>query len=263
MPSKKLSKVTKSNDINQANFSDFSLSSYRVFLNLLTKLQHYDKDKNLIPLSLASRNCSLSASEYAEEFNIPQNKAYGILKTAVDHLLKTSYSIPFENGNIMKINICSQAYYRKNEGQIDVRFTEEIMPHLAGLSDKFTMYHLNDIAGFESIYTTRLWELLMQWQGVGELSITIEELRFALGCVAKFKLYADFKRKAFEHAVNEINSQYAINLTFEEVKTGKAVTSLIFRFKAVQQGQFYDVYQQKMRTKFSQYKKIKKPKSES
>ena len=260
MPSKKLSKVTKSNDINQANFSDFSLSSYRVFLNLLTKLQHYDHDKNLIPLAMAQRECSLSASEYAEEFNVPQNLAYGILKKAVDHLFKTSYSIPHANGDILKINICSQAYYRKSTGHIDVKFTEDIMPHIAGLANKFTMYHLNDIAGFESIYTTRLWELLMQWQKEGELDIKTDELRFALGCVAKFPNYSNFKIKAFGHAVNEINSQFDINLRFEEIKTGRAVTSLIFKFKAVQQGQFYDVYQQKMRTKVSKPKRLKQPK---
>ena len=244
-------KVTKSNDLIEANFSDFSLSSYRVFLNLLAKLQHYDMDNNLIPLSLSNRTCSLSASDYAEEFNIEPDHAYGILKQAIDHLLKTSYSIPFDNGDILKINICSQAYYRKAKGYIDVRFTEEIMPHIAGLSQKFTMYHLNDVAGFNSIYTTRLFELLMQWKTIGEVEISISSLRFSLGCVNIFKLYGHFKARAFGHAVDEINEQLTLDLTYEEVKSGRSVDAIIFRFRPTFVKKVFDPVTQKDRTQIT------------
>ena len=251
MGTKKLSKVTKSNDLTEANFSDFSLSSYRVFLNLLAKLQHYDTDNNLIPLSLSNRTCSLSASDYASEFNINPDHAYGILKQSIDHLLKTSYSIPFDNGDILKINICSQAYYRKAKGYIDVRFTEEIMPHIAGLSQKFTMYHLNDLAGFNSIYTTRLFELLMQWKTLGEVEISISSLRFSLGCTKIFKLYADFRRKAFGHAVDEINEQLTLDLTYEEVKNGRSVDAIIFRFRPTFVKKVFDPVTQRDRTQIT------------
>ena len=247
---KKNLKVTKSNDVTEANFSDFSLSSYRVFLNLLAKLQHYDMDNNLIPLSLSNRTCSLSASDYSEEFNVPQNLAYGILKQAIDHLLKTSYSIPIGR-DILKINICSQALYQKDSGRIDVRFTEEIMPHIAGLSQKFTMYHLNDVAGFNSIYTTRLFELLMQWKTIGEVEISISSLRFSLGCVHIFKLYGHFKSRAFGHAVDEINEQLTLDLTYEEVKNARSVDAIIFRFRPTFVKKVFDPVTQKDRTQIT------------
>ena len=251
---KKSLKVTKSNDVTEANFSDFSLSSYRVFLNLLAKLQHYDMDNNLIPLSLSNRTCSLSANDYAEEFNVPQNLAYGILKSAVDHLLKTSYSIPIGR-DILKINICSQALYKKDSGRIDVRFTEEIMPHIAGLSQKFTMYHLNDVAGFNSIYTTRLFELLMQWKTIGEVEISISSLRFSLGCVHIFKLYGHFKSRAFGQAVDEINEQLTLDLTYEEAKNGRSVDAIIFRFRPTFVKKVFDPVTQKDRTQITKPRK--------
>ena len=156
---------------------------------------------------------------------------------------------------ILKINVCSQSYYREKSGTIDIEFTPNIMPHIAGLSEKFTMFKLNDIAGLDSIYSTRLYELLMQWKTVGELELTIQELRFSLGCVNKFNLYNDFKRFAFGHAVNEINSKFDINLSFKEIKTGREITDVAFKFKAIQRQEFYDVYQQQMRTKVSSFKK--------
>ena len=247
---KKSLKVTKSNDVTEANFSDFSLSSYRVFLNLLAKLQHYDMDNNLIPLSLSNRTCSLSASDYAEEFNVPQNLAYGILKSAVDHLLKTSYSIPIGR-DILKINICSQALYKKDSGRIDVEFTPNIMPHIAGLSQKFTMYHLNDVAGFNSIYTTRLFELLMQWKTIGEVTISISSLRFSLGCVSILTSYNNFKQKAFGHAVDEINEQLTLDLTYEEIKNGRSVDAIIFRFRPTFVKKVFDPVTQKDRTQIT------------
>ena len=92
-----------------------------------------------------------------------------------------------------------QAYYRAESGNIDIRFTEEIMPHIAGLANKFTMYKLNDIAGLNSIYSTRLFELLMQWKTKGELNISVKDLRFSLGCADKFKLYGLFKPVSYTH----------------------------------------------------------------
>lgn len=248
MTTKKSLKVQKSNELNQANFREFSLSSYRVFLNLLAKIQRYDIEKKLIPLKLSNRTVTLSAKDYANEFNINDDNAYGILKQAIDHLLKTSYSIPHDNGDILKINVCSQAYYRKSKGVIDIRFTEEIMPHLAGLTQNFTMYHLKDVAGFNSVYTTRLYELLMQFKITGRLEISLIDLRFSIGCVAKYKLYADLKRFAIQHAVDEINSQWTLNLEYEEIKTGRTITDLSFTFRKTFARKSYDHVSKKMRT---------------
>ena len=42
MPTVESKKIQKSNDLNQANFSGFGLSCYRVLLNLITKIQRHD-----------------------------------------------------------------------------------------------------------------------------------------------------------------------------------------------------------------------------
>ena len=62
-------------------------------------------------------------------------------------------------------------------------------------------------------------------------------------------------KRQFVHAVQEINSQFDINLTFKEIKTGRAVTDLIFKFKPVQQEQFYDIFLDRKRTKVKDFKK--------
>jgi plasmid replication initiation protein len=44
-------------------------------------------------------------------------------------------------------------------------------------------------------------------------------------------MYNDFKRFTFAHAIEEINSQYEIDLKFEEIKEGRKVIAIRFEFK--------------------------------
>lgn len=254
--------VKKSNDVTQANFSDFNLSVYRVFLTIVAKMQRHNAfTGDLITIPMAQRECRLTASEYAKEFKVNVNNAYEILKLATDKLLNTQFKIIKLNSKnkkyISKINICSKADYMISEGYIDIQFTDTIMPHLAELESNFTMYHLADIAGFGSIYTTRLYELLMQYKTTGVLKISVERLRFALGCIDILKRHSDFKRKTFEHAVKEINSKFTIRLCFTEVKTCRFITEVHFSFLAVSNDHVYDVVKEKIRTQVGKYKKNK------
>ena len=247
MDIKKLSKITKSNELNNANFTDFNLSCYRVVLNLISKMQRHDIDGNRLALNVVSRECSLSAKEYAKEFNLEGNTAYEILKTTADKLMKTSFAIKTPKG-VLKINVCGQAFYAKDEGRIDIRFTEEIMPYLAELGSQFTMYNLKDIAGFDSFYTTRLYELIMQYKTTGVLKITVKNLRFSLGCTNTLGRYNDFKRFGFGHAINEINSQWMLALDYKEVKVGRTVETIIFTFNQTFVRKVFDTVRKKMRS---------------
>ena len=252
----KKTKIQKSNQLNNANFTDFSLSNYRVFLNLVSKIQKY-RDGDLLTLDAVHRTFSLSASEYAKEFNIEVDNAYSILKEATDRLMKSTFSINITDKHIRKISVCSQADYYKDQGKIDIRFSNEIMPHLAELSNNFTMYNLNEIAGFDSIYSTRFFELISQYKTTGILDIAVKDLRFALGCSDKFAKYNDFKRYTFAHAIEEINAQYNLKIQLtEEIKTGKAVTRLLFTFNKRFTKKTYDPVTKKYRTEIS---KLKKP----
>ncbi len=261
MPSKKLLKVAKSNDLNSANFSEFNLSLYKVFLNIITKIERYDKNGNILPTESIVRNYSLSASDYAAEFNISKRSSYSILKAAASKLMRTPLSLPKtrkgEEEGLLEVSICSQAFYVKNSGRIDIEFSEKIMPHLTEIQERFTLYNLCEISGFESMYTARFYELLMQYKTTGILKISVDELRHALGCAKIHMLYADFKRSAFGHAVKEINSQYEMSIKFKEIKESKAVDRLEFYFKKTLKDQVYDLVTKKVRSQLTRPKKKK------
>jgi plasmid replication initiation protein len=251
MATQKLTKVYKSNELNESNFNDYNLSIYRVFLSVLSKLQRHDTNGNPLPLELISRECTLSAKEYEKQFPSVGNRAYEILQQAAKKLMKTSITLPYDETKTIEINACSSAVYKKMDGLINIRFTEEIMPHLKVLEGKFTMYNLSEIAGFGSMYTTRLYELLMQFKTTGILKVSVHSLRENLACTKIFERYNNFKQKAIQHAVNEINAQWTLDLTYEEIKTGRTITELLFTFKPTFTRKSYDPIRKKMRTQLS------------
>jgi len=146
--------------------------------------------------------------------------------------MKTSITLEkIELNEIWEINICSTAKYNKNEGRITVKFTDDIMPYLAQVRERFVLYNLKEIANFGSLYTTRLYELLQEFKETGWMLKSVKQLREAFAVGGSFKLYGDFKKYTFAHACQEINNNYDMDLRFEELKEGRKVVAVKFFFK--------------------------------
>jgi plasmid replication initiation protein len=90
-----------------------------------------------------------------------------------------------------------------------------------------------------------------------DFTYTILELRKMLNIKDKYKLYGDFKKRILDIAKEQINSSDSavFNIDFEEIKTGKAVTSI--KFFILKKGQF-NYYQQNNLLPNYQLDKIKK-----
>ena len=50
-------------------------------------------------------------------------------------------------------------------------------------------------------------------------------------CRKKYPLFADFKKRVIDTAIDQINEYSPLNVTYEQKKTGRKVTSVIFSFK--------------------------------
>ena len=259
-------KTYKNKKLNTANFGDFTHSDYQVFLLLVSKLGGVDEfGKYLQPENL-QREHVLTASEFREVFNTDLSNCYRFLNKACKKLMKTSIILEkIELNEIWEINICSTAKYNKKEGRITVKFTDDIMPYLAQVRKRFVLYNLNEIAKFGSLYTTRLYELIQEFQETGWMLKSIDQLRkiFAVGN-NKFKLYGNFKAKILNHACQEINDNYDMRLRFEEEKKGRKVVAVKFFFKQTivtqvtnqKTGKITNIYS-KPKTQTSAKKKVK------
>jgi plasmid replication initiation protein len=228
----KTSKVFKNKKLNTANFGNFTHNDYQIFLHLVSKIGGVDECGKYLQPEHLQREHILTAKEFSEVFNANVDNSYKVLRKAVDKLMKTDIKIEKpEDKGVIRINVCSKAEYNKNEGRISIKFTDDIMPYLAQVRKKFVLYNLKEIANFSSLYTTRLYELIQEFQETGWVLKSVDQLRQIFAVVDKLSLYADLKKKTFNHACQEINNNYDMNLRFEEIKEGRKVVAVKFFFK--------------------------------
>jgi plasmid replication initiation protein len=230
----KTPKVYKSPKLNQSNFGDFTHTDYQVYLMLLSKLGGVDKNGKYLQAEELKREHTLSAKEFGQMFKMAQSHSYVALKKAVNKLMKTDITVPRENSSsYLRINVCSQAEYVKDEGKINIKFTDDILPYLKQVKERFMVYNLADISNFKSIYTTRLFELLQEFKETGWMIKSLDELRHAFSVGNKYTNYGHLKSRTIVPACEEINKNYHMKIRFEEIKEGKSVTAIKFIFKPV------------------------------
>lgn len=228
----KTPKIYKDKKLNNAHFSDFNHNDYQVFLHLISKIGGVDEYGKYLQPDQLKREHALTAKEFSKLFNVSLSNCYGVLKKAVDRLMKADIRIEKpDNRGFWRINVCSMAEYNKKDGYISIKFTDDIMPYLAQVKQKFVLYNLKEIANFGSLYTTRLYELIQEFKDTGYMIKSVVQLREAFAVGNDFKKYNDFKKRTFEHACQEINDNYKLNLGFEEIKEGRKVVAVKFVFK--------------------------------
>ncbi len=230
----KTPKIYKNKKLNNANFGDFTHTDYQVFLHLVSKIGGVDEFGKYLQPEQLQREHILSAKEFSEIFNVSLPNCYGILKKAVDKLIKTDVRVEKrELEEIWRINVCSMAQYNAKAGSITIQFTDSIMPYLAQVKERFVLYNIKEIGNFGSLYTTRLYELIQEFKETGWLRKSVQRLREVFAVGNKFTAYKDFKKYTFAHACKEINDNYDLGLSFKEIKEGCKVVAVEFSFKPV------------------------------
>jgi plasmid replication initiation protein len=228
----KTPKAYKNKKLNNANFGNFTHNDYQVFLHLVSKIGGVDEVGKYLQPEQLQREYALTAKEFSEVFSADVDNSYRHLKKAVNKLMRTDIKVEDQkNQSITRINICSKAEYKKRDGCITIKFTDDIMPYLSQVRQKFVLYNLKEIANFGSLYTTRLYELIQEFKDTGYMIKSVERLRDIFAVGESFKRYNDFKRYTFDHACKEINNNHELNLGYEEIKEGRKVIAVKFVFK--------------------------------
>lgn len=85
-----------------------------------------------------------------------------------------------------------------------------MIPYSSQLSREFTQYKLKHVARFESVYSIRLYELLVQWSSIGEREIEVEWLKRQFQVAEKYERVVDLKKRVIDPAVAEIKRPLAM-----------------------------------------------------
>lgn len=163
------------------------------------------------------------------------SNAYRDLKKAAEKLYERSVIIDdpdLDNPQITqrKTRWISSIDYVPGEGKLVLSFSVGIIPYLSQLSKEFTKYKLMHVARFESVYSIRLYELLVQWSSVGEREIEVEWLKNQFQVEDKYTRLTDLKKRVIDPAVAEINEHSNLWVKYGQRKSGRTITHFQFQF---------------------------------
>lgn len=110
-------------------------------------------------------------------------------------------------------------------------FNDRILLFLSDLKANFTQFLLEDVAGFSSIYSFRIYQMMMQFKSTGFVKIKLSDLRYMLALFDKYPATKDLRKWVIDTAIDEINKESPYTVTYEMLKTGRKFTHLEIRFK--------------------------------
>ncbi len=210
----------------------YSLTTYeqRIILMMISLIQPEDED---------FKRYVIKVSDFISLVGLKGESAYSRIKNILRDLRAREVLIEKENSkSFLVTGWISSAEYMDEKGEIKIAFDPNLKPYLLNVREKFLSLKLEKLIQFKSSYTTRIYTLLKQYERIGKRKFELSELRGVFGLKDEYPVYGDFKRYTILPAQKELNAKHKdgsyksdISFTFDQVKTGRKVTGIIFYIK--------------------------------
>lgn len=183
--------MTKSNYFIMNCSYDLSLEEQKIILTLASMVQPEDEDFKPYKFRIA---------DFIKLLGVQDKSKYTEIPKITKELMKKVFEIQ-EGNKLIQTAWLSGAVYEKGTGEVELTFSSYLKPYMLKLNSMFTQYKLVNILSMKSKYSPRIYEILK--------------------C-------NDFKRYIIERTQKELKKISDISFNFEEIKTGRKVTSLKF-----------------------------------
>lgn len=247
---KLMKKVEANNIIVKSNYlieapCKLTITEQKIIYSILRKISRYDED---------FKDFEFDIDYFIKELGIKGTSKYTELKQITRQLRSRTFTIKFNDGELKKqmggiteiqTGWIINAIYKSGEGKIIFHLDPFLKPFLLNLSERFTELDYSNLIQLKSTYSTQLYELLKQYQNIGERKIELSELKTRLSILEnEYKLYAHFKSRVIIPAQKELKEKTDISFDFEEIKEGRKVNTIKFLInsKNIPKKQNKDIY---------------------
>lgn len=214
-------KINQHNAITEATYK-IRLSEKRLILACIAQIKHDEPLKDFY---------EINAKNFSDLYGISIDTAYSELQQVAETLYDRSVIIKdVYKKTRTKFRWVEAIQYYDGEGKIGIQFTKWIAPYLSALNEQYTSYRLSAIANMKSIYSLRLYELLIQFRNINKRVITIVEFKRFFNLEEFYKRFTDLKKRVIEPSIKEINEYSDINVSYYIKKKNRTPWSIEFVF---------------------------------
>lgn len=214
-------KINQHNAITEATYK-IRLSEKRLILACIAQIKHDEPLKDFY---------EINAKDFSNLYGISINAAYSELQQVTETLYERSVIIKdIYKKTRTKFRWVEAIQYYDGEGKIGIQFTKWIAPYLSALNEQYTSYRLSAIANMKSIYSLRLYELLIQFRNTSNRVITIAEFKKFFSLEEVYKRFTDLKKRVIEPSIKEINEYSDITVNYFIKKKNRTPWSIEFIF---------------------------------
>lgn len=217
--------VTKSNSLLNASYY-LDLGEYRLITASVAMAR-----KAGLGIT-ADRPLKISVQEFASLYNLDRTTAYKMLRSACDSLFERqiSYLETLDGRKMISRTRWVQRVSYSIEGEgVELVFSSDVAPHIAGLSDKFTTFYIENIKKLRSPYAVRLYEQLARWKNAGQTpEIELDELKRLMGIEPHLYTKLLVFKKLLNSCLEKINEHTDLRVTYQQKKQGRFIKAIRF-----------------------------------
>ena len=225
-----LAVIKKANSLIEASYK-LSVNEQKLILMLTSSIKMEDKDFQIYTMPI---------KDLAKVLKLKSCNLYDRVPDLIDGLLqktltlkRTVYVKNKPRERTLKTNWLSSAEYLHGEGKVELCFDPKLKPYLLNLNKRFTTYKFDEITQLKSNASIRIYELLKQFEKIGNRSFELDELKAHLGLSKdQYLPYYNFKVRILLVAQKELKAKTNITFELEEIKVGRKIGKINFIIKS-------------------------------
>jgi plasmid replication initiation protein len=215
--------VVQDNDLINTPYV-LSLNEKRLMMLIIAKI-----NPNRMPKKNEVFTATVTLQEWRSHFGTTSKSLYSQLYKACEALVdRPALRIPTGGDKPALAPWVSYAKPDKEEQSIEVKLVYELLLFLQGFTELFTQYDIANVKDMRSVYSVRLYELLIQYKKIGKRAFKLDDFRAVIDPNNTYHRWPDLRRYIIDRAIADINAETDLHVDWQQSNHGRKVTHIEF-----------------------------------
>lgn len=228
--------VKKRNVLNEIRANNMTLQELRFFSIYLSKIN---------PKDINTRAVRFSLNDFQSIMELGSRIKVDYLKSVTNSLLCKVVNVPDEYGGYTGFQLfkeCKVSMDKNNEWYVEIDAHDKALPLMFEFKERYFTYQLWNALRLRSSNQLRMYEILKQYEKIGERIISVADLRDYLGIGKdEYPRFENFKTRVLDACRWALEEHTDIKFTYEpHGKKGNGGKILFLKFKISKNENYID-----------------------